>query len=40
MTESEEELKRILMKVKEDSLKDDLKHNIQETKIMASPHGK
>ena len=36
MAESEEELKRILMKVKEDSEKVGLKLNIQKTKIMAS----
>ena len=36
MAESEEELKNLLMKVKEDSEKVDLKLNIQKTKIMAS----
>ena len=36
MTESEEELKSLLMKVKEESEKGGLKHNIQKTKIMAS----
>ena len=36
MAESEEELKRPLMKVKEESEKLDLKPNIQKTKIMAS----
>ena len=36
MAESEEELKSLLMKVKEDSEKADLKLNIQKTKIMAS----
>ena len=36
MAESEEELKRLLMKVKEESGKFCLKLNIQETKIMAS----
>ena len=36
MSESEEELKSLLMKVKEESEKVDLKLNIQETKIMAS----
>ena len=36
MAESEEELKSLLMKVKEESEKVDLKVNIQETKIMAS----
>ena len=36
MEESEEELKSLLMKVKEDSEKVGLKLNIQKTKIMAS----
>ena len=36
MTESKEELKSLLMKVKEDSEKTGLKLNIQKTKIMAS----
>ena len=36
MAESEEELKSILMKVKEESEKVGLKSNIQKTKIMAS----
>ena len=36
IAESEEELKRLLMKVKEESEKDGLKFNIQKTKIMAS----
>ena len=36
MAESEEELKRLLMKVKEESQKVGLKLNIQKTKIMAS----
>ena len=36
MAESEEELKRVLMKVKEESEKIGLKLNIQKTKIMAS----
>ena len=43
MAESEEELKSLLMKVKEESEKADLKLNIQKTKIMASGpslHGK
>ena len=43
MAESEEELKSLLMKVKEKSEKVGLKLNIQETKIMASSlslHGK
>ena len=35
-TESEEELKSLLMKVKEESKKVGLKLNIQKTKIMAS----
>ena len=36
MAESEEELKSLLMKVKEESEKVDLKLNIQKTKITAS----
>ena len=36
MAESEEEIKSLLMKVKEESEKVDLKINIQKTKIMAS----
>ena len=36
MAESKEELKSILLKVKEESKKVGLKHNIQKTKIMAS----
>ena len=36
MTESEEELKSLLMKVKEESEKVDLKLNIQKTKIIVS----
>ena len=36
MAESEEELKSLLMKVKEESDKVGLKFNIQKTKIMAS----
>ena len=43
MAESEEELKSLLMKVKEDSEKVGLKHNIQKTKFMdlvPSLHGK
>ena len=43
MTESEEELKSLLMKLKEESEKVGLKLNIQKTKIMASGpilHGK
>ena len=42
MAESEEELKSLLMKVKEESEKVDLKFNIQKTKIMTSgpsPYG-
>ena len=38
MAESEEELKSLLMKVKEESEKVGLKFNIQKTKIMASHH--
>ena len=38
MTESEEELKSLLMKLKEESEKFGLKLNIQKTKIMASGH--
>ena len=43
MAESEEELKSLLMKMKEESEKAGLKFNIQNTKIMASSpimHGK
>ena len=43
MAESEEELKSLLMKVKEESEKVGLKLNTQKTKITASglsPHGK
>ena len=36
MTESEEELKSFLMKVKEDSERDDLSLNTQKMKVMAS----
>ena len=36
MAESDEELKSLLMKLKEESEKDGLKLNIQKTKIMAS----
>ena len=36
MAKSEEELKSLLMKIKEESENVDLKHNIQKTKIMAS----
>ena len=36
MAESEEELKRLLMKVKEETEKAGLKLNIQKTKIIAS----
>ena len=38
MAESKEELKSLLMKVKEESEKVGLKLNIQKTKIMASSH--
>ena len=38
MAESEEELKSLLMKVKEESEKVGLNLNIQKTKIMASSH--
>ena len=38
MAESEEELKSLLMEVKEESEKVGLKFNIQKTKIMASGH--
>ena len=38
MAESKEELKNLLMKVKEESEKVGLKLNIQKTKIMASSH--
>ena len=43
MAESKEKLKSLLMKVKEESEKADLKLNIQKTKIMGSSpslHGK
>ena len=42
MAESEEEIKSLLMKVKEESEKVGLKHNIQKTKLMTLPslHGK
>ena len=43
MAESKEELKSLLMKVREESEKSGLKFNIQKTKIMASVpslHGK
>ena len=40
MEESEEELKSLLMKVKEESEKVGLKLNIQKTKIMASGPSK
>ena len=40
IAESEEELKSLLMKVKEESEKVGLKLNIQKTKIMASGMGK
>ena len=38
MAESEEALKSLLMKVKEESVKVGLKLNIQKTKIMTSHH--
>ena len=38
MAENEEELKSLLMKVKEDSEKVGLKFNIQKTKILAFSH--
>ena len=38
MAESEDELKRLLMKVKEESEKVGLELNIQKTNIMASHH--
>ena len=40
MAESKEELKSLLMKVKEESEKVDLKLNIQKTKIIPSLYGK
>ena len=40
MAESEEELKNLLIKVKEESERVGLKLNIQKTKIMPSLHGK
>ena len=40
MAENEEELKSLLMKVKEESEKVGLKFNIQKMKIMTSLHGK
>ena len=40
MAESEEELRSLLMKVKEESEKVGLKFNIQKTKIMASGQWK
>ena len=40
MAESEEELKSLLIKVREESEEVGLKLNIQKTKIMASLHGK
>ena len=36
MAESEEELKSLLMKVKDESEKAGLKHNIQKTKLIVS----
>ena len=38
MAESEEELKSLLMKMKEESEKSDFKLNVQKTKIMTSHH--
>ena len=38
MTESEEELKSLLMRMKEESKRADLKFNIKKTKIMVSGH--
>ena len=40
MVESKEELKSLLMKMKEESEKVGLKFNIQKMKIMTSLHGK
>ena len=42
MAESEEELKSLLMKLKEESVKVGLKLNIQKTKMISGPslHGK
>ena len=40
MAESKEELKSLLMRVKDESKKAGLKLNIQKTKIMPSLHGK
>ena len=40
MAESKEELKSLLMRVKEESENFGLKLNIQKTKIMSSLHGK
>ena len=40
LAESEEEIKSLLMKLKEESEKTGLKVNIQKTKIMASLRGK
>ena len=40
MAENEEELKSLLMRVKEESENAGLKLNVQKTKIMASFHGK
>ena len=40
MAESEEEIKSLLMKVKEESEKVGLKLNIQKTKIMVGCHGR
>ena len=40
MTESEEELNSLLMRVKEENEKAGIKLNIQKTEIMAGPWGK
>ena len=40
MAETEQELKSVLMKEKNESEKADLKLNMHKTKIMASLHGK
>ena len=40
MAKNEEELKNLLIKVKEESERVGLKFNIQKTKIMPSLHGK
>ena len=40
IAELKEELKRLLIKVKEESRKDDLKLNVQKTYLVPSLHGK